>query len=237
MSALAVIRDIITTLEGLPMATDGTMADYCDVLRSRGATDPLAVEVLRFDTQEVLRGELNGPPLELAFSFADEFNDQTQDAPSTYTDYTTISDDSGALQVSVPVEWADVDGAPQEINGVQAPTVSAAPDLQSFVETWGTPGMKFYATDQFDPTNLGAVLDSVSWEGQCTYGGREDYTDPVYTGQFDVWTDCGESGAQYFVLASTPADGSYVAVVEVQVVTDADLEALDTILQTFQLVA
>ncbi|HRO91770.1 MAG TPA: trypsin-like peptidase domain-containing protein, partial [Promineifilum sp.] len=62
--------DIITKLEGLVLSTDGTMADYCDILRSHNASDPMNIEVLRFATQEVLAGQLNGPKLEQTFSFA-----------------------------------------------------------------------------------------------------------------------------------------------------------------------
>ena len=51
--------DLITRLEGLVLATDGTMADYCDVLRTHLPGDVLSIEVLRFDTGERLEGKLN----------------------------------------------------------------------------------------------------------------------------------------------------------------------------------
>jgi serine protease Do len=56
--------DIITKLEGLVLATDGTMSDYCDVLRSRRSTDTMAVEVLRTGTGALLEGQLNGRQLQ-----------------------------------------------------------------------------------------------------------------------------------------------------------------------------
>ena len=62
--------DIITGLENLVLATDGTMSDYCDILRTHNAGDTLAIEVLRFNTEEVLEGQLNGDPLVQSFSFA-----------------------------------------------------------------------------------------------------------------------------------------------------------------------
>ena len=55
--------DIITKVENLVMATDGTMADYCDILRSHKSSDTLNLEVLRFDTGELLEGQLNGRDL------------------------------------------------------------------------------------------------------------------------------------------------------------------------------
>ena len=51
--------DIITKLEGLVLATDGTKADYCDILRTHHPEDVLKIEVLRFATGEVLEGKLN----------------------------------------------------------------------------------------------------------------------------------------------------------------------------------
>lgn len=36
------------------------MADYCDILRGKQGNEPIAVEVLRYDTQEILAGQLNG---------------------------------------------------------------------------------------------------------------------------------------------------------------------------------
>ena len=56
--------DVITRLEGLVLATDGTMADYCDVLRTHLPGDVLSIEVLRFDTGEMLEGKLNSYRLE-----------------------------------------------------------------------------------------------------------------------------------------------------------------------------
>lgn len=61
--------DIIYQLEGLVLATDGTMKDYCDVIRSHSLTDTMAVSVIRLDTGEFLEGQLNGRELEVTGSF------------------------------------------------------------------------------------------------------------------------------------------------------------------------
>lgn len=42
-------------MENLVLATDGTMSDYCDILRSHKSTDTLNLEVLRFATGEALK--------------------------------------------------------------------------------------------------------------------------------------------------------------------------------------
>ncbi len=239
--------DIITQIEGLVLATDGTMADYCDILRSNNPDDVLSIEVLRYATEEILGGELNGKELEQKFSFAQELQDEvadnnnsdTNDAPAaTSTQYTTVSDDSGTLQVSVPTSWTQIDGSPWIADGDEiGVSVAAAPDLDGFLNTWGTPGVLFNASSDFTgEMSMGEMLDLVDYTGECTFGGRSDYADELYTGQYDLWEECGGIGTVSIVLAAAPADNSFITLVLVQVVSDADLEALDQILATFQVV-
>jgi S1-C subfamily serine protease len=52
--------DILIQMEGLVLARDGTMKDYCDILRSHKSTDTLSVNVYRYSTGETLEGQLNG---------------------------------------------------------------------------------------------------------------------------------------------------------------------------------
>lgn len=57
--------DIITQLEGLVVGTDGTMADYCSVIRTHDANATLSITVLRWPTGEILEGQINGRELEV----------------------------------------------------------------------------------------------------------------------------------------------------------------------------
>ena len=61
--------DIIYQLEGLVLATDGTMKDYCDVIRSHDATDAMSLSVIRYASGELLEGQLNGRELEVTGNF------------------------------------------------------------------------------------------------------------------------------------------------------------------------
>lgn len=61
--------DIIYQLEGLVLATDGTMKDYCDVIRSHSPSDTLSMSVIRYGTGEVLEGQLNGRELAVTGNF------------------------------------------------------------------------------------------------------------------------------------------------------------------------
>jgi S1-C subfamily serine protease len=57
--------DIITHMEGLALGTDGTMKDYCSILRTHKDTSSLTVKVLRLETGEILEGQINGRELEV----------------------------------------------------------------------------------------------------------------------------------------------------------------------------
>lgn len=242
--------DIILSLEGLILATDGSMADYCDILRGRSMSDQMSIEVLRFDTEEVLEGTLNGEMLEQSFSFAAAVGSEVpaENSSSGSTggsyEYTFITDNSGLLQVEVPTTWSDVDGNPWgDANDPLGVAVRAAPDLEAFNSTWSTPGIFFGASvsllEGLSNEERAAMpdtlldLDSFDFSGSCVYDGRAEYSDPVYAGKYDIWTDCGDTGSLYVVLVVMPQDLSYVVMVNVLAVTDADLDALDHILNSF----
>ncbi|MBM4436445.1 MAG: hypothetical protein FJ029_04240 [Actinobacteria bacterium] len=55
--------DILLEPERQVLATDGTMRDYCDVLRPRQPTAVMEIRVLRFQTGQLLTGQINGRPL------------------------------------------------------------------------------------------------------------------------------------------------------------------------------
>jgi serine protease Do len=236
--------DVITRMAGVSVGTDGTMTDFCDVVRTHGQEGVIPVEVTRWDTLQVLRGQLNGEPLAEAFSFADELEDTATvgESSATYTEYVLISDDTGAIQVEIPAEWADINGEPYtDDEGDYVVDVRAASDLDSFHNTWSTPGMIFSASsDWASSTNPEALLDPFveGLEGQCTYLGREVYEDPAYTGFYDLFVDCGSTNdlATYVVVAAGPPEGGFLILVQTQAVGDRDFEALDHILNSFYVI-
>jgi serine protease Do len=229
--------DIITSMNGLPIGTDGTFKDYCDVIRTAG-DHPIAVDVLRYDTSEVLRGEINGTqPIELAFSFADDIEDEVSVVDSgtaaAYTDYQSIVDDTGKIVIEVPLEWSDIDPSPGiDDAGGEIPYILASTDQQAWRGTFGVPGVLFVKlgpTDDIPAT----LLEFGELSGSCTDLGLVDYSDPVFTGQYQIWDACGGTPTAVIVLAAVPADNSYTVLMMVQIVSDADLDALDRIFQTF----
>ena len=233
--------DILTALEGFILGTDGTMSDYCDILRSHLPSDTLNVQVVRYSTQEVLEGQLNGRVLEPSFSFAQELNTNTgqgaddggQPAPA-YSQYVTVYDDTDSLTMQVPAEWSQVDGSQWTVEGEPIGwQITAAPDLNGFNTTWTTPGVFFGASILLADYTEPELLDFFDYSDSCSYGGREAYEDALYSGVYDIWSDCGGTGSLYVVVSVTPESQAYIILVGVQVVTEADLAALDQILNTF----
>lgn len=232
--------DVITKLEQLVLATEGTMSEYCDVLRSRSPDDPVAIEVLRFEEGQVLEGQLNGRRLAATTSFGNELaGEATADdaAAEAYAEYTTITDETGAIEVEVPTEWSDVDGAPYVgEDGLRRIDVRAASDLASFAESWNTPGMVFTASSEVaEVSSETALLDELlePLSGECTYEGRQPYEDPIYTGSYDVYSNCGGVGATYVVIGAVPEARDFVIRVQVQANSDRDFDALDRIIDSF----
>ncbi len=231
--------DIVTSLNGLPIGDDGSMSTYCDVIRTSGAGKPIDVEVLRFDTSEVLAGQINGDgPIVAKFSFAEELSSEVADdavGASVYSgEYQTLVDDSGLITIDVPVEWTDV--STQEItfdDGSKGPQITASTSINDFQTTYGVPGLTYTITGPV--TEFASTIAALApGDGEClTDGGVQDYTDGVFTGQYQLWGDCGGIGASWVVLVAVPADASYAAVIAAQLVSDADLAALDQAFASF----
>lgn len=233
--------DIITSMEGLTLAMDGTMDAYCDVLRTHGQDATLSVEVLRYSTGDILSGQINGR--ELAVTSAGTGPISSGGAPSGgvgYGNYVSIQDETGSLTVDVPSEWGDVDGRSWEEEGVlMGPSLWAAPDLTGFQETWDVPGLIFDATDAVTRVGgsqgwLETEMDLISQ--YCSFDSSYDYSDPLYQGQYVIYSDCGGAGGtSYVILTAEPIDdpGTFVILVEVQIVADRDWDAFQRILDSF----
>lgn len=233
--------DIISQLNGVPMSF-GTMESYCDVLRTATPGEPIAIRVIRFDTGEVWEGELNGTPMTARFSFAEELGDEVPDdggsgQATTQYEYETISDDTGTLVVSIPTAWNDRDTTPTDFGLSTGPAASifAAPDLDAFLNTYVAPGVLMLGV----PSGAGefggadATLDLlVPDDPACVSDGRSDYDDTVFTGRVESWI-CSDAALFVALVASPTELPDAMVIVGVVAVTDADLEALDQVLYSF----
>ncbi len=241
--------DIILKLQGLVLGEDGSMSTYCDILRSHSADDVLAVQVLRFATEEVLEGQINGRELTTSFSLAEELTEESSagntETPATtpdnntnsdtYSDYTTISDRTGILSLEVPTEWEDVESGDwlrdEEAVGIR---LVAATDVDEFYAKWGYPGVIFSFSQslagEYTPEEL---LDTVQYSNSCIHDGRNEIPDGFFTGVYDIWEECTAEENGAIVMALVPETEAYILLLEIYMASAADLDALDRILDTF----
>lgn len=204
--------DILLSMENLSLAMDGTLNDYCDILRTHNPGDTLAIEVLRWQTQEVLDGQLNGRTLEVAYSLAEPTQEPAVAEPtaaagggstpvnceaSSTSGFNTCWDDTGNIMLDVPDYWTDVNGSSWTFgddNEVIGVAVSAAPSLYDFSNSYQSEGVFFGASDTF--AQIGGYVEFLDYyksfyDDDCTWVGRYDYNDGVYRGKYDVFSDCG----------------------------------------------
>jgi serine protease Do len=229
--------DIITTLNGVSMSP-GTMEAYCDVLRSAIPGDPIAIQVIRFDTEEVWAGELNGTPMTARQSFAAEFSEEVSEDPTSAAvyEYETIVDDTGTITVSVPTIWAQQESAPTDLELASGPTpsIAAAPSLEGFYNTYSSPGVLMFGLPT-GGSELGTTSDILTAiapdDPSCVSNGRTPYEDGAFVGEVESWL-CDIS--VYITLAASPNGvPDAMVVIGVVAVTEADLEAFDEITYSF----
>jgi serine protease Do len=223
--------DVITRMAGTTLAIDGTLEEYCDVIKTQGTDGTIDADVYRPGDDTFYRGQFNGK--ELAAVTVPGVQ-----GGSTATDdgrhYTTVHDKTGVLSVEVPADWADVDGAPfTDDSGRQFVDVKASSNLAAFDQTWGTSGVEVSATSAVDGVTPQTVFDSfATLTAQCTLTGADAYSDGVYDGQYQYYSGCGGQ-SDFVIVAASPADRSYVIVVSVAIASPADLPAIEHVMGSF----
>ncbi len=254
--------DIILEIENLVVSRNGTMKEYCEILASRGPTDPIKVKVLRLETGEILVGTLNTDQklaveatLDLggaSGSTGGQGGTGGSGGAAASGDYVLITDDTQAIQVQVPAAWtADVDGslwnttwtkADGSTYDVVAASVNAAPDLYAFNNLNG-PGVWVAASRDFGRIGGYAQLleGTQGWFQSCTLADYGTYDDPLYEGGFNWWERCGDSGRiTSVVVAARPKQNPtaflVLVIVNVDPTVDNVEDVLTTIFNTFEVV-
>jgi hypothetical protein len=179
-------------------------------------------------------------------------DDEPEPPPPTEegeVELTAAADDTGAIEVEVPVDWDDVDSQPFE-NGI--PNLRAAPDVAALLDGFDGAGIDFtaFSADDpdalFDPANedaMDAFLDQAAaadtgrgatFTDACDDSDRDDFDDAGFAGFVDTYGDCGEDETEILVIAA--ADGEATAGIAVLLVLadDDDRAARDDILDSFE---
>jgi len=209
--------DIVTDMEHLAVAADGTMHRYCNVLRTK-QNRPIKIVVERIQSTEttVLIGTLNDPSGQL-------------EPTSVPPEYRYVK--SQTWRAPLLVEWSDSSVEDWVSGGeVIGEIVYVAPDVEDLKTLWDAPGLMAHVS-----SGLGSDPDKIldAWKfytDQCTYDNRYDHThtvdDITYTGRVDVWADCKNSSTDLFVLAVNSEIDSQVQIFEFAIVdSERDFEA------------
>jgi serine protease Do len=205
------------------------MTSYCDVLRTAG-DKPIAIEVLRFDTGEILTGEINGDKtLEVTQLLASADVPVDLPASTSYT-YEPVIDDTGQIYLELPVEWADRQTYGQTLSDGDHAAIVAAPDAQAFLTTDTATGLLvagFLGVDYAD------VLNQFEASLNCTgQGDIQDISNGILSGLGLVYSGCGDTGGSTGLVVMGTADGGAAILLIAQLNSDADLDALNQAVST-----
>lgn len=228
--------DILLQLQGFPLGMDGTMAEYCNIIRTHDADDTMDIEVLRFATYEVLEGQLNGNALTQSYYFGGTNETDTDiETEVPVADYIAVSDAYGALYLEVPSWYVEYDDTLWEAAwgslDFKAASLFIAPDLDAYYSSYSAPGVHLAASKDWG--NIGGymqLLDAVrtTWyQEDCSLDESYDYNDTYFEGKLEVWK-CTQ-GAESWILAARPISDplAYLVLMQVQTVATYDPEYTD----------
>lgn len=235
------LTSIVVLLLGLGLAAcGGGDEDAATTTTTTAAPETTTTTAVAFDPGEGTdTTSVEGDQRAAIEDFMSSVQSDTGAASGEAYTYTSISDDTGQLTVDAPAEWSDVDGAINENFTPPIPDVRASTDLEAYNANYTVPGFQFTATASSTTGDPDAVMDEFAARtGQdCDSQGRQPYADPLYTGVSEIFTSCGgDPNASFVWTVVEPidtSDGDYVASVGVQILSDADIEALGHILDTF----
>ena len=229
--------DIVTALNGLPLGADGTMKDYCDVLRTAGPARRSRSRCCATTRRRFCAASCT----------ATRRSSRCSRSPRRSATSTPRGGDVLGLPDTGRRHREDHGRRAERVDrrdhlavglddGTENAFIQASTDNEAFDNTWDVPGL-FYAALAPTTDIPGTIALVAPGADQCTTdNGVTDYDDGVFTGQYQYWSGCGGSGAEYVVLVANPGDASYTAVIAVQILSDADWEALDKAFATFNVV-
>lgn len=158
--------------------------------------------------------------------------------PLSYSGYTQITDNEEKIMVQVPVEWSDIETGAWMFKGKQTGVfLAASADLGNFYASRSQSGVLIGVSSALARTYSRDGLLGVEQRDlsrQCSYKGRFNYQNQFYAGQYDHFANCANGTPGLFIFTTSAADQKYLIMIRIAIVSEADLEAVDTIINTFQ---
>lgn len=249
--------DVILTLEDLILSTDGTMADYCDILRTHNAGDTLNVEVLRYADQQILRGQINGRQLTSEQSLA-----QPTQAPAATSSastgggsstgggictngnlpagYVCLRGTEDSFAMPMPASWTDYSGDYwTDDQGTYGIMMFASPDIDAFMDYRGAGGFLFVSSR---PDIWGSALTWAEsakdyYAEECTHLAGDTIASPLWEGYVDTFTNCNSQNTVVYMITmdSKTQPGEVVVQLKFVSTSDADIEVLANMLNGLEI--
>lgn len=164
--------------------------------------------------------------------------------------YKVIEDPSGSFTVEVPPDWeADTGELSEGAGGPKSwsyyageyitSSITAAHDLYAW-KNIGEPSSGTYivaskklAQTYTDDELIHSLLFAHKAE-KCTAGPYENFDRPPYSGKIQTWYDCGLHDNTAYVVAAAPEGRECVVVLDATMASTADSEAVQHILDSFE---
>jgi hypothetical protein len=158
--------------------------------------------------------------------------------PLAYSGYTRIKDYEEKIMVQVPVEWSDIETGAWKLKGKYLGVfLAASADLGNFYSAGSQSGVLIGVSrslaQTYNPESLLGV-EKRDLSRQCVHKGRFDYRNQFYSGQYDHFASCAGGAPGLFIFTTSSADHKSLIMIRISVASEADLEAVDTIINTFQ---
>ena len=236
--------DVITRMKGLRVALDGTLDDFCGVVRSAGDS-VIPIEVKR--DREFLAGDVFGSGLQPVLSVIDETNAAVAEpdaggapvAGDPYVEFVRVTDDTGSIAFDVPAAWADLRTAEVTMAGAPRPSIAAAVNFNALDaavgSTFDQPGVTaivFGVGAPIEETFDVVVTQNSSWAYKCTEVEQRSFDDGVYRGVFAAFGGCNGS-AMVVSMAIERIGSNQWMLLNVFAPTMAEVEVAGRILETF----
>jgi hypothetical protein len=161
--------------------------------------------------------------------------------------YDLIRTPNGSLSAGVPAGWEVEIGEDSEKDAASntwsyyageylTSSITTAPSLDAWYGS-GASGAYFVASKalaQYSDYELTHSLFNANKAAVCTAGPYEDLNRSPYSGKIQTWYDCGVDDATTFTVAAAPEGRECVVVLGARVSEEADREAIEHIIRTFE---
>jgi hypothetical protein len=115
-------------------------------------------------------------------------------------------------------------------------SITAAPDLTAWHNSWGT-GTYLVASTTLarysDDELLASGPNSAGFSEYCEPGTSQDFYRPPYSGKTQSWYNCGGTYTTFHMGVVAPESRDCVVLLQIATASEADTQAMEHILDTF----